>query len=103
VKLLVVMPAVAAVLSGSVATVAWASQPPYYADCDAARAAHAAPIPRGAPGYREALDRDHDGIACEDGDSGSGSVTLPSATPDRQKPKQAPAPQPIQERLPVTH
>jgi hypothetical protein len=37
----------------------------YYKNCDAARAAGAAPIYRGQPGYRSALDRDNDGIACE--------------------------------------
>jgi hypothetical protein len=37
----------------------------YYANCTAARAAGAAPIYRGQPGYRPALDRDGDGIACE--------------------------------------
>lgn len=37
----------------------------YYENCDAARAAGAAPIMRGAPGYRSALDRDDDGVACE--------------------------------------
>jgi hypothetical protein len=37
----------------------------YYRNCDAARAAGAAPIRRGEPGYRAALDRDDDGIACE--------------------------------------
>jgi len=37
----------------------------YYANCSAARAAGAAPIRRGQPGYRPALDRDNDGIACE--------------------------------------
>jgi Excalibur calcium-binding domain len=37
----------------------------YYANCNAARAAGAAPIYRGEPGYRSALDRDNDGIACE--------------------------------------
>jgi hypothetical protein len=38
---------------------------PYYATCAAARAAGAAPLRRGSPGYREALDRDRDGVACE--------------------------------------
>lgn len=38
---------------------------PYYANCTAARAAGAAPILRGQPGYRPALDRDGDGVACE--------------------------------------
>jgi hypothetical protein len=37
----------------------------YYANCAAARAAGAAPIYVGAPGYRPALDRDSDGVACE--------------------------------------
>jgi hypothetical protein len=37
----------------------------YYANCAAARAAGAAPLYRGQPGYRSALDRDGDGIACE--------------------------------------
>lgn len=37
----------------------------YYANCSAARAAGAAPIRAGEPGYRPALDRDGDGIACE--------------------------------------
>lgn len=33
--------------------------------CDDARAAGTAPIYRGEPGYREGLDADYDGIACE--------------------------------------
>ncbi|WP_228726822.1 excalibur calcium-binding domain-containing protein [Novosphingobium aureum] len=37
----------------------------YYANCTEARAAGAAPIRRGQPGYRSGLDRDNDGIACE--------------------------------------
>jgi hypothetical protein len=37
----------------------------YYPNCSAARAAGAAPIRRGEPGYATHLDRDHDGIACE--------------------------------------
>lgn len=37
----------------------------YYANCDAARAAGAAPVRRGDPGYRAGLDRDDDGIGCE--------------------------------------
>ncbi len=37
----------------------------YYENCTAARAAGAAPILEGQPGYRPALDRDKDGIACE--------------------------------------
>lgn len=37
----------------------------YYDNCTAARAAGAAPLYQGEPGYRPALDRDKDGIACE--------------------------------------
>ena len=38
---------------------------PYYKNCAAARAAGAAPLYRGQPGYREQMDGDGDGIACE--------------------------------------
>jgi hypothetical protein len=37
----------------------------YYVDCDAARAAGAAPVHRGDPGYSRRLDRDGDGTGCE--------------------------------------
>lgn len=37
----------------------------YYPNCAAARAAGAAPLYVGEPGYRSGLDRDGDGIACE--------------------------------------
>ncbi|WP_251043828.1 DUF1524 domain-containing protein [Arthrobacter sp. ISL-48] len=37
----------------------------YYANCTAAKAAGAAPLRIGQPGYRAGLDRDSDGIACE--------------------------------------
>lgn len=37
----------------------------YYANCAAARAAGAAPMYLGEPGYRPALDRDKDGKACD--------------------------------------
>ncbi len=37
----------------------------YYAGCNEARAAGAAPIYRGSPGYRPEMDGDSDGIACE--------------------------------------
>jgi hypothetical protein len=41
------------------------SQPPVvYKNCAAAKAAGAAPLHRGDPGYRTALDPDKDGIAC---------------------------------------
>lgn len=37
----------------------------YYKNCAEARAAHAAPMHVGEPGYRKALDRDGDGTACD--------------------------------------
>ncbi|MEE6176761.1 excalibur calcium-binding domain-containing protein [Mycobacterium sp. 050134] len=37
----------------------------YYPNCRAACSAGVAPIYRGQPGYREGLNRDGDGIACE--------------------------------------
>lgn len=41
------------------------TRPVYFADCDSARAAGAAPMRRGEPGYRLGLDRNRDGVACE--------------------------------------
>jgi len=38
---------------------------PYYANCTAVRAASAAPIYAGQPGYGPHLDRDGDGVGCE--------------------------------------
>ena len=40
-------------------------QKEFYANCDDAKAAGAAPMYKGDPGYRPELDRDKDGIACE--------------------------------------
>jgi len=37
----------------------------YYKNCTAARAAGAAPVHRGDPGYGRHLDRDGDGVGCE--------------------------------------
>jgi len=51
-------PAPAAVVPAAPATA-------YYANCAAVRAAGAAPLHRGQPGYSTKLDRDGDGIACE--------------------------------------
>lgn len=42
-----------------------ASSETFYANCSAARAAGAAPLRVGDPGYRTGLDRDKDGVACE--------------------------------------
>ena len=40
-------------------------QKDFYANCKEAKAAGAAPLYKGDPGYRSDLDRDGDGIACE--------------------------------------
>lgn len=37
----------------------------YYRNCTEARAAGAAPVRRGEPGYAPHLDRDNDGVGCE--------------------------------------
>jgi len=37
----------------------------YFANCSEARAAGAAPVRRGQPGYGSHLDRDGDGVGCE--------------------------------------
>jgi len=37
----------------------------FFGSCDDARSAGAAPLQRGQPGYRDDLDRDQDGVACE--------------------------------------
>lgn len=42
-----------------------ATEDAYYSNCSEAKAAGAAPLHRGDPGYRKALDRDGDGVACE--------------------------------------
>ena len=47
------------------ATTATTAAAVYYASCDDARAAGAAPLRAGQPGYRPVLDRDGDGVACE--------------------------------------
>jgi Excalibur calcium-binding domain len=39
--------------------------PVFYPNCEMAKALGAAPIHEGEPGYRQELDRDRDGIACE--------------------------------------
>lgn len=59
----------------------------FFPDCAAAEAAGAAPISRGRPGYRPALDRDGDGIACDtpvatptNGPASTGTPT-PTSTP----------------------
>jgi hypothetical protein len=42
-----------------------AGNTPMFRNCDQARAAGAAPVRRGDPGYGPHLDRDNDGVGCE--------------------------------------
>ncbi|QQV76069.1 excalibur calcium-binding domain-containing protein [Sphingomonas aliaeris] len=68
-----------------------------YADCDAVRAAGAAPLRMGQPGYRAALDGNMNGVACETVGTSSASI---AAT---QTPSPAPVTQPtepVQEAAP---
>ncbi len=60
-----VVPAAPAPAAPAPAPAAPAPAAVYYANCTAARAAGAAPLYAGQAGYRSALDRDSDGIACE--------------------------------------
>ncbi|MCG7349983.1 excalibur calcium-binding domain-containing protein [Sphingomonas sp. ACRSK] len=50
----------------------------YFSGCSEARAAGAAPIHRGSPGYRAGMDGDGDGVACESygGSSGGGGYSF---------------------------
>lgn len=70
-----------------------------YGSCAEARAAGAAPLFAGQPGYSRKLDRDGDGVACESGGGGGGAPAYapaplvpaqPSPTPDAP-PSAAPA------------
>lgn len=77
----------------------------YYANRDAARAAGAAPLHAGGPGYRSAMDGDGDGIACEPhpgagsgsggSDSDSGAATSGSGGPVRGTGNVCPAGYPV--------
>ena len=51
--------------STPLAATAASASPVYYANCTAVRAARAAPIRYGDPGYARQLDRDGDGVGCE--------------------------------------
>jgi hypothetical protein len=55
----------AALIRGALLGAGAANADVYYKNCSEARAAGAAPIYQGQPGYRPGLDRDGDGIACE--------------------------------------
>ncbi|MFB7477741.1 excalibur calcium-binding domain-containing protein [Streptomyces anulatus] len=76
------------------ASEATAPAPAYYENCDAVRAAGAAPVEEGDPGYAPHLDRDGDGVGCEpwgesvsssggggtSGGGGGGSVSYANCT-----------------------
>lgn len=51
--------------AGTGSTGSGSSGSAYYANCTAAKAAGAAPLYQGQPGYSSKLDRDGDGVACE--------------------------------------
>lgn len=51
--------------STTVTTTTTAPTAVYYENCDDARSRGAAPVLRGDPGYRAGLDRDGDGVGCE--------------------------------------
>jgi hypothetical protein len=57
--------AAAPVRSSAVTPPAKSSAATYFRNCDAARAAGAAPVRAGDPGYGRHLDRDGDGVGCE--------------------------------------
>lgn len=66
--------------------------PVSYANCAAVRAAGKAPLRRGQPGYRAALDADRDGVACESATRANGG-DAPNPPP-KPKPKPEPATDP---------
>jgi hypothetical protein len=55
----------AAIGAAALGTASVANADVYYKNCDAARDAGAAPVMEGDPGYGPHLDRDGDGIGCE--------------------------------------
>jgi hypothetical protein len=62
IRTFIVAAAIAAAAIGAAST---ANAEVYYKNCDAARAAGAAPVMEGDPGYGPHLDRDGDGVGCE--------------------------------------
>jgi hypothetical protein len=53
-----------------------------YANCDAVRAADAAPLLFSQPGYRPDLDSDHDGVACEQDETTAAAVPVVNQRPN---------------------
>ncbi|GAC70910.1 excalibur calcium-binding domain-containing protein [Gordonia soli] len=93
--------AVGAVLGGLSATVPSASAVTaapagaYYRNCGEAKYAGVTPIKRGQEGYRTALDRNGNGIACENGSEPEAAVPHKKAPKAHVAPKKkaTPAPQ----------
>lgn len=69
-----------------------------YGSCAQARAAGAAPLYAGQPGYSSGLDRDGDGVACESGAGGGGYAPAPLVPAPAPV---APAPAPSATTAPV--
>jgi hypothetical protein len=65
----------------------------HYKNCDAVRAAGAAPIYRGEPGFQSKFDRDKDGIGCEVDESPPNPTPPPTPRPPKP-PKPTPPPTP---------
>lgn len=87
---------VAAFIGGPSIGVALAPFAQAYPNCAAARAAGAAPLYRGQPGYSSKLDRDGDGVACETGSSvyAPGQSIPAPAIPSASVPQPVPTPIP---------
>ncbi len=64
-KKALIIATIAATLTSTITALPPAHAEVYYQNCAAARAAGAAPLHRGDPGYSTKLDRDGDGVACE--------------------------------------
>ena len=72
-----------------------ASAAVYYPNCDAAVAAHAAPINKGEPGYRPALDRNDNNVACENATFPAGYVKKTVSRPAQPVPAKPTTPAPV--------
>lgn len=72
-----------------------------YADCDAVRAAGAAPLRADQPGYRAALDGNMNGIACETVGASTPPVVNAPPSPSSPAPEAAAPPPPPVIQTPV--
>jgi Excalibur calcium-binding domain len=78
-----------------------ASTAAFFPDCLAAEAAGAAPIRRGRPGYRPALDRDGDGLACDTPVTATTTGPPAPGTPTPSVPAASPTPDPTVDPTPT--